>query len=338
MPMASRTLGNVNISTAPSRNPVLTLPSALVWSGDRPLVTLAAVPASALDAPFLDMALDSGAVRGFVPLDAAPVSANPLPIAGAIHHMTRCGSTLLCRQFGALDRVVALSEPFAFQHLLEGPAAPPATTQRRIRQLATLWCEGLAPIADRVVIKWSSLIGQHAATMAAALDEVPMLFLHREPVEVLASIEAEPLGGNRHVQPRHLAPLPDGQSPNPRNALETSARLIARTLRAAAGTPNLRTLDFAELPAAAWERVAPYFGFDLSRGDLDSMRAAAAFHSKDRSRTRTFAPDGQAKRDSSSAAARGLAADIVAPALAALLEGSLPLGTSPRAGTMEASR
>ena len=294
----------------------LTVPAEIVWHGDTPLVTFSTIAAADLDLPFLSDALARGRVSHFTPLDRLDRDDGELQLAGGIHHLTRCGSTLVRRQFDALPRVIALSEPFVFQHLLEGPMAPPETTHRRLRQLLAAWRDALAPIADRLVVKWPSLVAQHAATLAAALPDVPMIFLHRNATEILASIAADPLGGLQNLREHHL-----GQ-PLPADEIEAWATMLARTCRIAAGTPNMRTLDYAALPAASWTHVAPYFGL---RADETAMASVATTHSKHR---RPFAPDGPARRATTDARVRR-AATILAPAIAELLARTPPLSSTP---------
>lgn len=301
----------------------LTLPAGLIWYGAVPFVTFREVAITDLAAPFVDDALARGKVVALEPLDAFDRDLGDLRLIGAIHHMTRCGSTLLRRQFDVLPGVMALSEPFHFQHLIEGPCAPSSVTLRRIRQLVAAWRDGVAPVANRLVIKWPSLLAQHAALLAAALPEVPMVFLHRDPHAVLASIAAAPLGGGDAVRPHHLF-APDVVGTVPRDALRMWAMLIARNCHAAAGISGLCTLDYAQLPMAAWEACAPYFGVSPSAGSSAAMRGAARFHAKGAAGA-VYVSRPMAHRSRDDSELRALASDIVAPALGALLRRTPPL-------------
>lgn len=229
--------------------------------------------------------------------------------------MTRCGSTALLRQFHALERVFGLSEPFVFLKLLNKASADPELAPARVRRLVSLFRDGLAPIADRMVIKWPTLLCRSAAVLAEALPEAPMVFIHREPEEVLASIEARPLGKVSDL-PAELFAGPDDKSisAEPAHGLGAVSRMLAANCRWIAQTSSVRRLDYAQMSDAAWLDVAPYFGFVLSAADRAAMEAEAARDAKNRDGT--FVPDSLDKRRDASPEARRLAADVLLPALA----------------------
>lgn len=294
----------------------LTVPGALVWKDEVPLITLGTVDADLMSAPFITDKLATMRVTRLESLDAirAQDHGDDLGLAGGIFHMTRCGSTLLCHQFAALDRVSALSEPFAFQHLLEGPPAPPAVTRRRLRTLITLWRDALAPVADRFVIKWPLLMAHHSALIAEACPATPLLFLHRDPTEILASIQNDWLGGLRHIRPRHT-----GAGTLPDDPYRVFAAVIAAACGSVAKVERVRTLDYRLLPDAAATLAAPFFGLEGSSRMIEAARNDA----KDQSRP--FPGDSAAKQANLRPELRDLANMVIGPALATTLATLRPL-------------
>jgi len=290
------------------------LPLSLRWHGQIPLVSLGTVPLAAFARPFIDDAFSAARITGFEALDALSDAPGRLSIAGAIHHMSRCGSTLMCRQLSALPRIFAASEPFIFQQLLEGPPASPAVTRQRLRKLAAMLCRGMAAHADRLVIKWPTLVSQHAATLAAAFPEVPMIFLHRDPIEVLESIARAPLGNMERLSATHMLGGDVGPFHDP---IERAARTLGKNCVAAAGAANLRTLAYERLPDATLTDVACYFGIDVGPAGLQAMRSASLLHSKANPITEPanrFVNDSESKRREASANVRTLAGTILGPA------------------------
>ena len=299
------------------------LPLRLVWDGGVPIVTFGAIAVDRLRAPFWhDAIADPLEIVALKPLDAFAYDDTDLKVAGAIHHMTRCGSTLLVRQFGRLPRVMPLSEPEIFAQLLDGPSAPAALTTRRLRQLLAAHRDSLAPVADRLVMKWLALTTHYANIIAVALPEVPTIFLHRPPVEILASVERSSLGGFKAVRPKHLG---TGFASVPDDPVEVSALLVARSCRTMAGVPGVRSVAYDTLPDATVDRIAPFFGFELSNADRAAMQEAARTHSKDPVDSVVFAPDGAEKRRRASPHAVALAHRIVQPALDIVLATTTPL-------------
>jgi hypothetical protein len=301
----------------------LTVPGSIVWRGESPVIAFGTLGSDLMDQPFLDQQLAGMRITALRPLDQIEVEddGGDLGLAGAVFHMSRCGSTLLCRQFDALEGVAALSEPFVFQQLLDGPPAAPALTRVRLRKLVALWREAVAPVADRFIIKWPLGVGHHAATVAGALPKTPMIFLHREPVEVLASIERDSLGGLRHVRPHHAYGQPDPQA-EPRSRTRICAEAIATACLAIAPAPGVRSLDYRLLPGVTAAFVAPLFGLTPDA----RMVAAAADNSKVQGRA--FVPDATEKQAVAGQEVRELARTVIAPALAVALGALDPVPAS----------
>lgn len=310
----------------------LVVPTAIVWRDRTPLMTMGQIEPGQLCFPFWEDTLARARTTGFVPLDATLRDPDHEGVSGMIFHIGRCGSTLVCRQFGALRRTFALCEPFVFQQLLDGPPAPPDVTRRRIRTLLSAHWHGLRGLFDRLVIKWPALLSQHARVLCEALPDVPALFLHRDPREVLVSVATDPVEANGKVALRHLE---KSSSPAiaemPIDPLEISARLIAAAYVGAAEGTLVRRLDYADLPEATWRSVAPYFGFDLLDSDRDAMQRAARYYSKASGRKQIFTPDRKAKAAVRNERLHALVDRIIAPAAAdarariALLESGRPM-------------
>lgn len=302
------------------------VPTAIVWRGDTPLMTMAKIAGDRLCQPFWADTLVGARTIGFEPLDDFMPATPALGVAGMIFHIGRCGSTLLCRQFEALPRTVALSEPFVFQQLLDGPVSPADVTRRRVRRLLAAHWQGLRGACDRLIVKWPALLSQHARAIMEALPEVPALFLHRDPRMVLVAVADDPIAANGAVCPRHLALSPSSApTAMPSDPLEISARLIAAAYAGAIDAPGLRTVDYADLPSAAWQMIAGHFGIALSPSDADAMLRVAGYHSKDPARTRRFVPDSERKAAAASGRIDDLVERIIAPVAARMSERLSPL-------------
>ncbi len=299
------------------------LPVAVVWAGEVPMVEYRWFPQRHLSRWFIEPAVARAKVARIEPLDSLPLPAGPLSLRGYIHHIWRCGSSLLCRQLETFPRTVALGEPYFLADLLVKPAQSPTLLTERIRKLIGAVCTALEPVADRVIIKWPAHLSQHAAEIAEALPEVPGLFLHRAPVEVLASMERNSLGLFGKLPDSYRGRLAMGHGT--KNSFAAVAHVIAANCDAAAAVKTLRQIDYAHLPAATVTDIAPYFGFTVDPAAATAMMAAAEPHSKDNSRQRAFSKDSQSKRDEASAEAHMLAAEVIAPALNRLIAALPPV-------------
>jgi hypothetical protein len=283
----------------------LTIPLELRWLGDKPLVTLARIESEALGRTFWEDCVRDARVEAIIALDEVSIDLGRPRVCGQIFHMTRCGSTALLRQFAALERLSVLSEPMIFVELLGRNTQDRDLARTRLRRLLSLFATGLAPVATRIVIKWPTLLCRYATLIHEAIGDVPALFIHRDPVEVLASVEARPLGKVDSIEPKWLS-RPGGEASGPGDSqLARVAQLIAA-----------HCLWIAREPAG-WNRVAPFFGIELDEAQRASMARAARFDAKQPQRL--FKGDGSAKQAQASAQAKQLAADMIAPALAEAL-------------------
>lgn len=296
---------------------LLTVPLELRWLGDKPMVAMARIEAAALDRTFWEDCVRDARIEAIVALDEARIDALDARVCGQIFHMTRCGSTALLQQFAALDGVQVLSEPMIFIELLGRGSADRDLTRTRFLRLLSLFTIGLAPVASRIVVKWPTLLCRYASLIHQAIADTPALFMHRNPVEVLASIEARPLGKVDSIKPKWLSG-PDGElAGNGNSQLSLVAQLLAVNCQWIAREPSVRTLDYARMPEAGWDQVAPYFGIALDDDQRTRMVRAAQFDAK--RQHQVFKGDSSAKQAQASSLARQLAADTIAPALAGAL-------------------
>jgi hypothetical protein len=73
--------------------------------------------------------------------------------------------------------------------------------------------------------------------------------------------------------------------------VEFAARALGSMLHVAATDPNHRLLvDYADLPAAVWQRIAPHFGLEVDAETTERMIELSRFYSKD-SESRVFTGD-----------------------------------------------
>lgn len=264
----------------------LEVPVDLVWVNDHPLIVFGLCSVKALDLPFWDdVAKAREKVSHMEPLDSVDIDTERVGLIGGVFHTTRCGSTLVMRQFSALPDVFGLSEPSMILKLLEGPRTNDEQDRTRVRKLLALFARALSPFAARIVIKWPNLCGLHAAFLASALPAVPSIFLYRDAGEIVQSMERNPLGGMDNIRRGHLfspemiaegARIPDDH-------LTRATMAIARVCGMVQCDPDIVAVDYSGLPEITWQHLAGFFGLSLSPADVELMRAASVPHSKNMS-------------------------------------------------------
>ncbi|MEY8018397.1 hypothetical protein [Mycobacterium servetii] len=277
-------------------------PIRLDFSGSAPAVYWADLSTERFAEPFFDQTVNRWAagptarplvktgLQAMAALDTEP----SLEPAGMVFHHSRCGSTLVSRLLSTLPGVVVVAEPAPLNTLLGlGPAVvDEATLVRLVRLVVRALGRRRHGDEHRLVLKCTSWNIRRRGVLAAAFPETPWVWVQREPARVLASLLADPpgwLGLQAHPQRAARRFGLDPASVPAMSRAEFAARALGAMLEAAASDPHGRLcIDYADLPAAAWNRVAPHFGLETDSAAVELMTEAARFYSKGR---RLFAGD-----------------------------------------------
>ncbi len=299
----------------PRRSETFDVPGNVIWNGDQAVVELRRIAAADLELAFWDEIVSKGKVIGFASLDGSATQPARPALRGGIFHTYRCGSTLLCRQLSAISGTYAVAEPAFASQLALRDVQSPALLRSRLLHVFQLLADGLGARGQNLIVKWPGLLGTKARVLTAALPDIPMLFLHRDPVEVLASIARRPLG-NIGAVPAELRAEGRAAATDPADqALATCAAVIAACCRELAQADGLRRCDYQDIDDSMLIRIAQFFRLTVDDRSRSAMGAAGAWYSKATPGAQNFAGDSAEKRESASAAVRTLAATVLAPAL-----------------------
>jgi hypothetical protein len=237
-----------------------------------------------------------------------PHVANPpeIPPSGFIFHVSRCGSTLVTQMLAAVDRVVVLSEPAVLHQLLFAAEAglPVSDRARLLRQLVRALGRPRGKREAVLVIKFASLDTLHLSLIRRVFPEVPLIFLHRNPVEVLISSLEAPSGWLQAKRLGNPLPLP-GFSAAELQAMpdeQYALRMLAAFYQNVLNEPMARTrvIDYSRLPEAVLDEVAPWFGIEVAPEERLRMLEVSRVYSKDPASVRAFVPDADRKRAAAS--------------------------------------
>ncbi|MBV9858911.1 MAG: hypothetical protein JO038_02235 [Alphaproteobacteria bacterium] len=216
-------------------------------------------------------------------LDVAP-SLDP---AGLVFHLSRCGSTLLSRLLSVVPGTLVVSEPPPLNTLVA--ADPGAIDDAALVPMLRAMVRALGRIRfgdeRRYILKLSSWNVRRIGLFRRAFPEVPVVWVQRDPIEVVASLLADEPGWAKLQRfPAELERLFGLAEQDIATSDEAGfyAQALAALLRAVAedkrGTRLV--LDYRELPNAIWERAAPFLGIGLDPADIARMRDEARYDSK----------------------------------------------------------
>jgi len=228
-------------------------------------------------------------------------SFSPIPPAGIIFHISRCGSTLLTNALRASGECTTLSEAPIFSCLVRQDAFPSnvagledgeAIRARLLQATVSLYtsCFGLP-----VVIKAHTATILHIARLRAVWPSVPFVINIRNPVEVISSNLAMPSDWLRSM----LAPYGEendfgfsGPETRQMTVEEYCARGLGKFLEAAGECDHgCRVIDYAQIDIASVYDIASFLKVEMPATSAAQIAGALATYSKDPSAAQLFDDD-----------------------------------------------
>lgn len=252
------------------------------------------------------------------PLDAWRASPDLPPVA-IIFHVSRCGSTLVSRMLASLPANLVVSEARVMDDLLRGwrdNTSLDATMRAAgLRRAVAALAASQADPPERVVVKLDCWHIFDLPLVRQAFPDAPLLFVYRDPLEVLVSLMGQP---SLTLVRGTVSPAEMGVSREMRDALsreEHAAAILGAFFREAATHRALLTpIAYPSLPAAVWTSL-PWLA--PAGDDIERLRDAARANAKDP--RAAFVPDSAQKRATASPALREACAKWAAPAYEAWL-------------------
>lgn len=265
------------------------------------------------------------------------VAAQPghIPLSGTVFHMARSGSTLVHRLLSRSGAVLSLSEVGIMERaLLLATNWPESARNSLLRDTIGVFGRPRRPVERHYVVKMTDGIpNTRLPEFRAAFSAVPWIFVYRNPVEIMVSILREPTGNLQSWRRNRTQVAQVLRMPGLANPSLGAADYLARTLRrycamaiqAARRTPPglFLAVDYARLPHAVWETIAPHFGITLSATERERMQAEARFSAKLIGPVE-FQPDSRIKQQQASPRMHFLTKHLVEPLITELK--ALPQG------------
>lgn len=216
---------------------------------------------------------------------------------GFIFGTSRCGSTLLARALARDRKTIVLGEPLLplkflqWCHNMSGLGSlNTAENRERLKRLILLMGRRRRPESKRYVIKFPSL-GLHLAdVITAAFNEVPCLFLYRDPIAVLTSLDKR-AGGWDATQNSAWASVFAGRSALDVSSVQEYRCLVLGKLYSLALQGNFSAwafLNYTHLSAANFKAVLMYFGHDVADDTRTDMERVFSVYSKNHYRNVPF--------------------------------------------------
>ncbi|MGO9930515.1 MAG: sulfotransferase family protein [Steroidobacteraceae bacterium] len=284
------------------------LPARVAWRETGPRVEWILMGRRRLLEPFFEQSLGREMTHPFHHLfrrDTSPgemaawtQAHPPAPLRGIIFHMSRCGSTLISQQLAALECNIVASEPAPLDAILRARQLIPDLP----RDVHVTWLRAMVaalgqPRAEEqaLYIKADCWHVHQIDLIREAFPEVPWIFLYRDPIEVMVSLQRMPATWTIPGLLHPLALQLELKDWNPTQTDVYTARALAciceAALKAMRHDPHGLLVNYSELPQAMYERLRLHFA--LPAAQIPAMERKATQNAK--SPQIPFVRDEQAK-------------------------------------------
>lgn len=199
---------------------------------------------------------------------------------GFIFHVSRCGSTLMTQMLARLPDALVLSEAPPIDAVLRADQTTPRLGEAEciavLRAMVSALGQARAEGQARLFVKFDAWSALQLPLIRAAFPDTPILFLYRDPLEVLVSQRRQP---GLHMSPWMVPPEHFGLPAEARtwDADLYGARMLAAIYQAGL-TDHARgrslLLNYSQFPETAWTRAALHFGIDPAELAPDMRQAA----------------------------------------------------------------
>jgi hypothetical protein len=236
---------------------------------------------------------------------------------GFIFHSSRCGSTLVSNACRALDGAVVVSEAapvdkLVWPYLARDEGAPALLRRVFLRAVVNLLGQRRLGDERRFFVKFSCCSVLRLSFIRSVWQDVPWVFVHRPPVEVMVSNLRKPPEWMRAEAQPELAAAVCGVSVGEARRLggeEFCARALGNFYAAAAEGlgPRAMLVGYEELSAEKLLEIVRFFGVKPTGAEAARVSAVAGLYAKDATPARAFEPDGEEKRSAASQGVREMA-------------------------------
>jgi hypothetical protein len=317
--------------------PPLWLPVALVLRDNAVAIEWLPIPLDGLHHPFFEHSMADIAplpftrlMRCVTPLAALDAFAGSPGPDGFVHHMSRCGSTLVAQMLAAVPEYVSIAEAPVIDTMIQ-LACQGAVSDAQLRNLVAAVTRTRSAATTHRFVKldcWHSLA---LPVLRRAFPGVPWAYLYRDAREVLVSQKRNP---GMHVRkgavPFAAFGLPDAERVADGDyAAWVLAHCTAAALRNS-DDPACLLVPYPALPDALAADILPHFGVQPSEAQRRAMAQASARNSKQPDRP--FTPDSDEKRSEAEGLPRSEAETRLVAFVAALDRGRRGRPSTPAQG------
>lgn len=207
--------------------------------------------------------------------------------AGFIFHLSRCGSTLVSGSIMELASASVLSESPALTECLLDKSLTQEEQRKLLSLLMQLQAKAVAPFvqgdAQRLVIKWNAWDILQWPLIRSLFPHVPVIFLIRNPVEILASHQKS---AGRHMAGDPSMAAFDGSFAlaNGENMLAMRTRVLQNLLaemKRWCQQPRVQVVDYQQLTEKTIVNVMGVFSLLPTSSEHEAITKRMGYNAKE---------------------------------------------------------
>jgi hypothetical protein len=238
---------------------------------------------------------------------------------GFIHHVSRCGSTLLANMLSCVAEHIVLSEPSVPLGILSKNLFNPLADTREIPEMLrgslVAFYQAGTPHIRRLFVKFFSGNIFQLELIRRTFPGVREIFLYRDPIEVIVSnVYSGVIQGWLWIDAITGIPFPSAIE---LSMIELAARAIGRKMTAMVSNYRPGTtllMNYSEINVATPRLLLDFFGAPITQGDLIRMEGKLRIASKDPEQERIFESDSSRKQEDAGPTIRKCAEEFAYPA------------------------
>lgn len=225
-----------------------------------------------------------------------------------IFHMSRCGSTLLTRALAQSRVNVALGEPEVLNDLWayhSGPSVSRVDSEwasaqsNSFKHMMRLMGRKRLESYRYFAVKFPSVYCAMMKSISQLYPSTPAIFIYRQPIEVLASLELRPSSMISHRDSLLSRAAVTNNRPRSDSATEYASKLLEISMQSALESDNkyLYFLNYSKLTSANLPIILADLGLTYSNNEMNKMQNQFSFYSKADNKNQPFVDDGQIKKE-----------------------------------------
>jgi len=235
-----------------------------------------------------------------------------VPLSGFIFHVSRCGSTLLANACRKLTGSIVIAEApvidkIAARFLTDSEQNSSKEMLYSLFLRAAIMALGQRRKRDErfYFVKFACTSSLQMSRIRRIWPEVPIVFLYRDPVEVIVSnMRSSPEWMQTNIHPGAAAAVA-GVNLNEVDEIsseEFCARAVGRFLEEAEKnrSENIKFVNYSQLTPDSLVEAVEFLGATPTNDEADAIRQVSRLYSKDSNRSRVFQSDSESKKASAS--------------------------------------